>query len=185
MTPDETKLFNEMKKLVNTANQRIRNIEREIGKTPILGVRELKEKLESLPMEQWTAGGRPALRKNLSETQMIAEINALKDFLEDKQYSTLTGIKQAKKQAEIWIGKPILWSNLDKWYTAKQITAWVKETYGSDFWKDFAPEVHNYNKNTWVNMLDVHRDSEINDLEVRDHLKFLYEYCKKDNKFLY
>lgn len=103
MTPDETKLFNEMKKLANKASARIRTIEKTIGKTPILGVRELKEKLESLPMEQWTAGGRPAVRKNLSETQMIAEINALKDFLEDSQYGTAKGMQESKKQAEIWI----------------------------------------------------------------------------------
>ena len=98
-----------MKKLSKRVNQRIVRLERLTGRTNILAVKELKEKLtiEQLKGVAWTKFGRTAVSSKLTETQMIAEIKALQDFLEGK--STITSVKSEKARVEKSIGKKVSW----------------------------------------------------------------------------
>ena len=97
LTREEQELFNELKKLSKTANQRIVRLEREFGKDT-WATKYLKEKLATEPLQAWTISGRVKVNKSMTVTQMKATIKATKEFL-NSSISTKRGIKKAKQKA--------------------------------------------------------------------------------------
>ena len=97
LTREEQELFNELKKLSKTANQRIVRLEREFGKDT-WATKYLKEKLATEPLQAWTISGRVKANKSMTVTQMKATIKATKEFL-NSSISTKRGIKKAKQKA--------------------------------------------------------------------------------------
>ena len=175
-------LYNEMKKLSKRANQRILNIERLTGTTDILSVKELKEKLtiEQLKNTSWTKSNRVAVKSYLNDTQMIAQIKALKEFLEPviaKPLSTVGEIKKYKSFIESSIGRKITYKQIDTVYQSSKLYDWATETYGSKFWKELAPKVYTMEKMEWVDLLDSMQEK-INDITIKNKLKVLYDLLK-------
>lgn len=95
-TPEQQKLFNELKKLSKRANQRIVRLEREFGKDT-WATRIFKDKLEVEPLQAWTSSGRVKVNKRMTIEQLEATIKATKEFL-NKPTSTRRGIKKARKK---------------------------------------------------------------------------------------
>lgn len=88
------KLYNELKKEVKKANQRLVRIERETGKNSWAGKR-LESKLDSY-LNAWTETGRIRINKSMSMTKLHAIKKATKQFI-DSQTSTVGGIKRTIK----------------------------------------------------------------------------------------
>ncbi len=97
MTSEEKELYNELKTLSKRANQRIVRLEREFGKES-WGIKLLKNKLATEPLQAWTVSGRVRVNKRMTATQMRATIKFTKQFL-NSSVSTKAGIKKAKKKA--------------------------------------------------------------------------------------
>lgn len=171
-------LFNELKKLSKRANQRIVRLERLTGVKEGFATKQLADYLSAEPVQGWSAKGRVRVSKNFTETQMISIIKATKEFLEDRENSLVSGVKQQKKEVEKSIGKPITYSQLNTIYTASELYKWANDEFGSKFWKDFAPLVFEQTKNEWVEYCATYIDK-INDLTVLNRLKVLYDYLKE------
>lgn len=97
LTREELELYNELKKLSKRANQRIVRLERSFGKDT-WGVKYLKTKLATEPLQAWTRSGRVRVNKSMTVTQMKATIKATREFL-NSSISTRRGIKKAKQKA--------------------------------------------------------------------------------------
>lgn len=96
LSKEQASLFNELKKLSKTANQRIVRLEREFGKDT-WATRELKDKLEVEPLQAWTRSGRVKVNKSMTETQLRATIKEVTKFLH-KPTSKIRGIKKARQK---------------------------------------------------------------------------------------
>lgn len=105
LTPEQQKLFNELKKLSKTANQRILEIERRYGERS-WAVKRLAERLEVQNLQALSSSGRIRVSKGFSEVQMKAIIKATKNFLKSET-STLRGIKNTSKRLKQNIRKTI------------------------------------------------------------------------------
>ena len=105
LTPEQQKLFNELKKLSKTANQRILEIERRYGERS-WAVKKLAERLEVQNLQALSSSGRIRVSKGFSEVQMKAIIKATKNFLKSET-STLRGIKNTSKRLKQNIRKTI------------------------------------------------------------------------------
>lgn len=169
-------LYNELKKLSKRANQRILRLERLTKMKEPFAVKELMDYLSSKPVQGMTKKGRVRVSKSMTETQLIATIKATKEFLID-QYSTVTEAKKLKAEIEKSLEMKLKWKEISTMYQAKELWKFVKDTYGSGFWKDFAPLIFEMPKNEWVEMLESY--TEMNDIGIRKKLKAIYEYIKK------
>lgn len=108
---------------------------------------------------------------------MVNIIKATKQFLSD-QYSRIAPVKKLKKEVEKSVGISFSYKQISTFFTAQNLWDWVDNCYGSDFWKDFAPEIFEMSKNDWVDYAEKYAQS-INDKEVKEKLKAIYEYIKK------
>lgn len=176
MTQEEQKLFNELKKLAKRANQRLVRLERLTGEKGLFASKQLYDYLESV--DGLSEKGRVRVSKLFTETQMVAIIKATSNFLEDTENSLISQLKKQKSEIEKSIGKPITWSDFSTLYTASELYKWATETFGSEFWKDFAPKVFTMNKNQWVEYCSDYIDA-INDVTVLNKLRALYDYLIK------
>ena len=174
---DKTQLFNELKKLSKRANQRILRLERLTGKNEIFATKQLADFLSSSQVQGWTKSGRVRVSSKMTETQMQATIKATKMFLEEK-YSSVANVKQLKQDIEKSIGMKLSWEQLGAMYTAQELWRWVAENFDSKFWTQDAPLIFTMNKETWVEYLADRIDG-LNDIDVINHLKAIYDYIKK------
>lgn len=92
MSSEERILFNELKKLVKQANQRILTLEKETGIKESFASKQLIDYLSSTPIDNITKTGRISLKQDTTLMQKKATIKALKEFLE-KSESKVKGIK--------------------------------------------------------------------------------------------
>lgn len=92
MTQEERLLFNEMKKLVKLANQRILSLEKTTGIKESFASKQLIDYLSSTPISSITKSGRVALKQDSTLMQKKATIKAIKEFI-DKKESKVKGIK--------------------------------------------------------------------------------------------
>lgn len=105
LTPEQQKLYNELKKLSKTANQRILEVERRYGERS-WAVKKLSERLEVENLQALSSTGRIRVSKGFSEVQMKAIIKATKQFLKSET-STLRGIKKTSQQLKKNIRKTV------------------------------------------------------------------------------
>lgn len=120
LTPEQQKLFNELKKLSKTANQRILEIERRYGERS-WAVKRLAERLEVQNLQALSSSGRIKVSKGYSELQMKAIIKETKKFLASKT-STLRGIKKVSSQLKKNIRKTLARDDLEvDWEDAETI----------------------------------------------------------------
>lgn len=97
LTKEQSALYNELKKLSKSANQRLVRLERSFKNEP-LATKYLREKLEVEPLQAWTKKGRIKVNKSMTVAEMKATLKATKDFLKNP-LSTRRGIKKARKKA--------------------------------------------------------------------------------------
>lgn len=95
MTPEQAKLYNELKKLSKRANQRLVRLERAFGKDTWASKR-LRNKLDIESLQAWTKTGRVKVNKTMTITQLKATIKATQQFLNSKT-SRVKGVKEVKK----------------------------------------------------------------------------------------
>lgn len=105
MTPEQAKLFNELKKLSKRANQRLVRLERAFGKDTWASKR-LRNKLDIESLQAWTRTGRVKVNKSMTITQMKATIKATQQFLNSKT-SRVKGVKEVRKTTISQIAKSI------------------------------------------------------------------------------
>lgn len=105
MTPEQTKLFNELKKLSKRANQRLVRLERAFGKDTWASKR-LRNKLDIESLQSWTKTGRVKVNKSMTITQLKATIKATQQFLNSKT-SRVKGVKEVRKSTISNIAKSL------------------------------------------------------------------------------
>lgn len=105
MTPEQAKLFNELKKLSKRANQRLVRLERAFGKDTWASKR-LRNKLDIESLQAWTRTGRVKVNKSMTITQMKATIKATQQFLNSKT-SRVKGVKEVRKTTISQIAKSL------------------------------------------------------------------------------
>ena len=170
-------LFNELKKLGKRANQRIVRLERLTGAKETFAVKQLADYLSSMQVNGWTKTGRVRYNPNMTESQMIAIIKAVKDFLENET-SRVAPVKKIKKEVEESLGFEVGYEDISTIYQANQLWGWVEDEYGSMFWKEDAPRVFVETREDWVYDLWM-RSSNIKDITIKQRLEVIYDYIKK------
>lgn len=175
MTSEESILYNDLKKLVKRANQRIVRLERLVESQGEFATKQLYDHLESEVLQAKTKQGRIKLT-GLNQAQMEAVKQAVEEFLTDP-LSTTGKIKEYKRKIEKRLGTKITYVELSAMYKARELWKWSDDEYGSTFWTDFAPRIFTENKKTWVNFASKY--TETNDEDVKEKLRRIYDYIKE------
>lgn len=185
MTPEEKKQYNELRKEVNKANQRIAKIEKAYGKGS-WAIKKLYSYLEADYIQAITNTGRISLKQSYSDIQLRAIRKATNQFLKSKT-STLSGIKTQIKKIKAGIKEnidvtdkeaEILYETFNE-----DLLRWIFQYIEpSDFWallmeaKDY-----NYSYDRFENgVLSLSSDlvdliNTINDLDTKEKLQEIYD----------
>lgn len=177
MTTEEKELYNDLKKLVKRANQRLVRLERLTGEKDSFSSKQLFDYLSSEKLKAVTKSNRIKI-SNFNLDQMEAIKSAVEDFLDKDSLSTVSNIKKYKAKVEKAIGTEVLFKDLSAIYKARDLWKWSEEQYGSEFWTDFAPRILEQNKNEWIEFAKTY-SQEGNDLEIKQKLTEIYDYIQK------
>lgn len=175
MTSEESILYNDLKKLVKRANQRIVRLERLVESQGEFATKQLYDYLESEVLQAKTKQGRIKI-SDLNQEQMQAVKQAVEEFLNDP-FSTTGNIKKYKRKIEKSLGMKITYKELSAMYAARELWKWVDDEYGSLFWIDFAPRIFAEDKETWVDFAAKY--TETNDEDVKEKLRRIYDYIRE------
>lgn len=177
MTTEEKELYNDLKKLVKRANQRLLRIERLTGEKDSFSSKQLFDYLSSEKLKAVTKTNR-IKTENFNLDQMEAIKSAVENFLDKDSLSTVSNIKKYKAKVEKAIGSEVSFKDLSVIYKARDLWKWSDEQYGSAFWTDFAPRILEQNKNEWIEFAKTY-SQEGNDLEIKQKLTEIYDYIQK------
>lgn len=177
MTTEEKELYNDLKKLVKRANQRLVRLERLTGEKDSFSAKQLFDYLSSEKLKAVTKTNR-IKTENFNLEQMEAIKNAVENFLDKDSLSTVSNIKKYKAKVEKAIGSEVSFKDLSVIYKARDLWKWTDEQYGSAFWTDFAPRILEQNKNEWIEFAKLY-SQEGNDLEIKQKLTEIYDYIQK------
>lgn len=177
MTTEEKELYNDLKKLVKRANQRLVRLERLTGEKDSFSSKQLFDYLSSEKLKAVTKTNR-IKTENFNLEQMEAIKNAVENFLDKDSLSTVSNIKKYKAKVEKAIGTEVSFKDLSAIYKARDLWKWSEEQYGSAFWTDFAPRILEQNKNEWIEFAKTY-SQEGNDLEIKQKLTQIYDYIQK------
>lgn len=129
--PKNPELYEEVRKLVKRANQRLVRLERNFG-INTWGSKLLRNELDIETLNAWTSSNRIRFNKRMSETQLKAIKKATESFLSSK-ISRVKGVKQVKnKQIEdmrISLSRPDLTVTTEE---AETLYEFFGEDYASD-----------------------------------------------------
>ena len=126
--PKNPELYEEVRKLVKRANQRLVRLERNFG-TNTWGSKLLRNELDIETLNAWTSSNRIRFNKRMSETQLKAIKKSTESFLSSKT-SRVKGVKQVKnKQIE---GIRISLSSPDLLVTSEEAET-LYEFFGEDY----------------------------------------------------
>lgn len=176
MNSEENKLYNDLKKLVKRANQRILRLERLTGEKDSFSAKQLFDYLSVEKLQAITKKGRIKI-SGFDTQQMEAIRTAIEDFL-SSNYSTIGEIKKYKAKVEKAIGTKVSFKDLSDIYKARDLWKWAEDQYGSAFWTDFATKILDQNKNEWIEFAKLY-SQEGNDLELQGKLSQIYDYIQK------
>lgn len=168
----------ELKRLIDTANRRLREIEKLTGLKSAFAGQELKDYLDTDKVKGWSPIGRIRILPDMSESQKIAIEKATKNFLKD-ELSTVTGIKKLTAKYSKESGKEISFRYSARLYGAYRNWKYYQRKYDldSNFWNDIAPEVDGNNKEEFIDIVSRYINVEI-DNSVKKDLLELYNYIK-------
>lgn len=176
MSPDELKLYNELKKLSKRANQRLLRIERLTGKKGTFASKQLYDYLDSSELQALSKSGRVRASKEFSINQMKAIIKATNQFLKNS-VSTEKGVKQKTKEYSEQAGKTISYEQADVLYRSGKNYTWIYEYMTpSEFWTfvGIAKE-SGWDELTFIDQIQAYISREI-DEELLADLEALYIY---------
>lgn len=94
--PKNPELYEEVRKLVKRANQRLVRLERNFGINS-WGSKKLRNELDIETLNAWTSSNRIRFNKKMTETQLNAIKKATQSFLSSKT-SRVKGVKQLQKK---------------------------------------------------------------------------------------
>ena len=183
MTPEQAKLFNELKKLSKRANQRLVRLERAFGKDTWASKR-LRNKLDIESLQAWTRTGRVKINKSMTITQMKATIKATQQFLNSKT-SRVKGVKEVRKTTISQIAKSI--GTEEEELTdeeAETLYDLLSDDYVTDLTKYIPPSelwaiIEDAKESNDTEQQFVDRISDYiyfgNDSDMKDKLKIIYE----------
>ena len=84
MKSDNLELYNELRKLVKKANQRLVRLERFTGRQNSWASKILRNKLDTVKLNAWTVKNRIRINKNMSIKQLKAIKRATENFINSK-----------------------------------------------------------------------------------------------------
>lgn len=177
MTLEEKELYNDLKKLVKRANQRLLSLERLVGEKDSFASKQLFDYLSSENLKAVTESYR-IKTENFNLEQMEAIKTAVEDFLDKDSLSTIRNIKKYKAKVEKAIGTKVSFKDLSAIYKARDLWKWSEDQYGSAFWTDFAPRILEQDKNEWIKFAKTYAE-EGNDSELKEKLSQIYDYIQK------
>lgn len=179
---EQTRLFNELKKLSKRANQRLVRLEREFGKDTWAS-KNLRNRLDTTPLNAWTERGRVRVAKSMSITQLRATIKATNQFL-NSATSTKTGIKRVRQTTIKSIAQSL---SIDREVTNEEaetlydmfvddnFTDLLKYIGASELWALFEEaSSNNYSEQDFLNLMKDYIDYG-NDLDMQERLKAIYD----------
>lgn len=168
----------ELQRLIDKANRRLREIEKLTGLKSAFAGQELKEYLDADKIKGWSPIGRIRLLPDMTESQKIAIEKATKNFLKD-ELSTVTGIKKLTAKYSKESGKEISFRYSARLYGSYKNWKYYQRKYDLDshFWNDIAPEVDDHNKEEFIDIVMRYIDVEIDKTVLKD-LSELYNYLK-------
>lgn len=183
LNEEQTKLYNELKKLSKQANQRIVRLERTFGKDT-WATKKLKSKLETEPLQAWTSTGRVRVNKSMTITQMKATIKATKKFLQSET-SRVKGVKEVRKRQIETIQKTFkdfevknfTYEDAENFYDIfESDDNWVYEYFSpSEFQAIVIDAIDNRDtQNQWISRLENYINIS-NDLDMVEKAIVLYE----------
>ena len=178
MSKEEYELYLELQKMVKTANQRIIALERTTGIKESFSIKQLIDYLSSKPLMAVTEGGRISLKKTYTLMQLKAIKKATEEFL-SKDESKVRGIKEYVKEYSKIAGKKLSFKMANTWYQVTHDLEWLydENLTPSIFWKNFAPQVNNKSKETWVGLV-IDYKAKSPDRTIKRNLEMLYDYLK-------
>lgn len=175
-------LFNELKKLSKRANQRLVRLEREFGKDTWAS-KNLRNRLDTTPLNAWTAKGRVRVAKSMSITQLRATIKATNQFL-NSATSTKRGINRVRKTTIKSIAQSL---SIDREVTVQEaetlydmfvdneFTDLLQYMRASELWAIIEEASSNmYSENDFIDLMKDYIDFG-NDLDMKERLKNIYE----------
>lgn len=168
----------DLQKLIDKANRRLREIEKLTGLKSAFAGQELKEYLDTDKIKGWSTIGRIRLLPDMTESQKIAIEKATKNFLKD-ELSTVTGIKKLTAKYSKEAGKKISFRYSARLYGSYKNWKYYQRKYDLDshFWNDIAPEVDDHNKEEFIDIVLRYINVEIDKSVLKD-LSELYNYLK-------
>jgi hypothetical protein len=176
MTPQEQKLYNDLKKLAKRANQRLVRLERLTGEKGTFASKQLYDYLDSSELQALSKAGRIRVSKDFSFTQLKAIIKATNQFLESP-VSLTRGVKKKTKEYSEKAEKPISYKQANVLYKSGKNYTWIYEYMTkSEFWAfvKLARE-QGWNKKTFIDQIEGYISREV-DEELRADLEALYIY---------
>ena len=178
MTKEELKLYNEVKKEVKKANQRILRLERLTGIEKPFAVKQLSDYLDTFAI---TGKGRVTVKKSMDLKQIGIVQKAVKDFLKS-EFSSVKGAKAYKNVLETELRENINFKQANIMYNARQHWSWIYDYFpGSEFFAVFVwpARRNNWSRELWIERLGQaisSKDNKIADEELRNDLIDLYRY---------
>lgn len=177
MSEDEKKLYNELKKDVLKANQRISKLEKLNMENPF-AVKILRDYLSSNTIQAITKTGKISLKSSYNLQQLLGIKRATENFLGD--VSTYRDISKIKKEYEEKLGKQLNLAQINTLYQLKKSYNWIYEYIPkSEFWGDWVPLAKEIDEPTWIEQIGL-RIGKIVDVELKRDLEDLYNYVTND-----
>jgi len=177
MTKEEQQLYNELKKEIKKANQRILRLERETGIKNPFATKQLYDYIDNFAI---TKKRRVGLSIKWDLTQLKIVQKAVKDFLAS-DFSKISEVKKYKKELESNIGKKLTYKMANTIYESNKHYSWIYEYIPkSEFWGYWvkACNEYNWNRKKWIDEIS-DRIGKIPDEELKQDLIALYIYIKE------
>lgn len=176
---EEKKLYNDVKKLVKRANQRLLRIEREFGEQGLFAARQLYSYLDTNELQARTKSGRVSIRKGFTLMQLAGVRKAVLNYLSDET-SRVAGAKQYIKDVSKETGFNFDYKQVNVIYRARKDYTWIYEYIPkSEFWLN----VQVSKKQGWDNEEFIEQlraiNQGLNDESFKEDLEALYLYCVK------
>lgn len=177
MTNDESKLYNELQKLVKKANLRIYRLEKLTGKKETFASKNLADYLSVKGIDALTESIRISLKKDYTLMQMKAIEKVVNNFLNDT--STVTKVRKYQQEVSQKLGKTISLKYAEAFYRASRDYEWIYDYYGSEFWKEIVPLAKTMSETDWCEMVRQKIDV-VKEKNLKMKLIALYYYVKGD-----
>lgn len=183
-TKSTDNLERETRKLVNKANARLDSLQRRF-KSGTWATKKLANRLGSMKLKAWSKKGKIKLKKNVSRSQLVAINKAINQFLSSST-STKKGIKAVREKTIESLRatlskdvKEMSYEDAEKFY----------EMFGDDDFQVIADKIgasalqaciedaieEGDSENDFIKRLEIYGGVSMNDLDLRESAKKLYE----------